>query len=175
MLLTLFGVLILKQALKLPSWELTFLFTCDEEIGSPSGNWVYAQGADYALVFEEPRQAGNLTPSITSCKSVILGSIEVTGRETHAGKNDLSGRSAVLELAHQIIQFYSFNDDARGICFNVVLISGGRPNGVGAGSARGEFCCAGILNGFWKSWTLWHSRSPWRTALCALTLGLLPT
>lgn len=146
-LISLFGALILKQAGKLPPWELTFLFTCDEEIGSTSGSKVYqreAQGADYALVFEGGRKSGSLTPLITSRKGVILGSIEVTGREAHAGKDYLSGRSAVLELAHQIIRLYSFNDYQRGIYFNVAPISGGRPNGIVAGEARGEFCCAGI-------------------------------
>ncbi len=146
-LIALFGALLLKETDALPPWELTFLFTCDEEIGSPSGSRIYAQesrSADYALVFEGARKSGELTPFITSRKGVILGSIEVTGREAHAGKDYLSGRSAVLELAHQIVRLYSFNDYERGIFFNVAPISGGRPNGIVAGEARGEFCCAGI-------------------------------
>ena len=49
-----------------------------------------------------------------------------------------------LELAHQIIRLYSFNDYEKGIYYNVAPISGGRPNGVVAGEARGEFCVAGI-------------------------------
>ena len=75
---------------------------------------------------------------------MILGAIGVEGREAHAGKAYLEGRSAVLELAHQIIRLYSFNDYEKGIYYNVAPISGGRPNGVVAGEARGEFCVAGI-------------------------------
>ena len=43
----------------------------------------------------------------------------------------------MLELAHQIIRLYSFNDYEKGIYYNVAPISGGRPNGVVAGEARG--------------------------------------
>ena len=146
-LIALFGALLLKQAGKLPPWEITFLFTCDEETGSQSGSRVYqreAVGADCALVLEGGRERDGRPCFITSRKGVILGSIEVEGKEAHAGKAYLEGRSAVLELAHQIIRLYSFNDYERGIYFNVAPISGGRPNGVVAGEARGEFCCAGI-------------------------------
>lgn len=146
-LIALFSALLLKQAGKLPPWEITFLFTCDEETGSQSGSQIYqreAAGADCALVLEGGRERDGRPCFITSRKGVILGSIEVEGKEAHAGKAYLEGRSAVLELAHQIIRLYSFNDLEKGIYFNVAPISGGRPNGVVAGEARGEFCCAGI-------------------------------
>ena len=146
-LISLFGALILKKAGLLPPWELTYLFTCDEETGSRSGRKVYAreaQGADLALVFEGGRERDGRPRFVTSRRGVILGAIDVEGREAHAGKAYLEGRSAVLELAHQIIRLYSFNDYEKGIYYNVAPISGGRPNGVVAGAARGEFCVAGI-------------------------------
>lgn len=146
-LISLFGVLILKEAGLLPPWELVYCLTCDEETGSQSGSRVYrreAEGADLALVFEGGREREGHPAFVTARRGVILGAIDVTGREAHAGKAYREGRSAVLELAHQIIRLYSFNDEERGICFNVAPISGGRPNGVVAGEARGEFCCAGI-------------------------------
>ena len=147
-LISLFGALILKEAGLLPPWELTYLFTCDEETGSRSGQKVYARevrGADLALVFEGGRETADGRPRfITARKGVILGAIDVKGREAHAGKAYLEGHSAVLELAHQIIRLYSFNDSEKGIWYNVAPISGGRPNGVVAGEARGEFCVAGI-------------------------------
>lgn len=147
-LISLFGALILKEAGLLPPRELTCLFTCDEETGSRSGQKVYARearGADLALVFEGGRETADGRPRfITARKGVILGAIDVEGREAHAGKAYQEGRSAVLELAHQIIRLYSFNDSEKGIWYNVAPISGGRPNGVVAGEARGEFCVAGI-------------------------------
>ncbi len=146
-LIALFGALILKRAGLLPPWELNFLFTCDEEIGSPTGQAVYARfapGADLALVFEGGREREGKPAFVTSRRGVILGEIQVEGKEAHAGGAYLEGRSAVLELAHQIIRLYGFNDLERGIYFNVAPISGGRPNGIVAGEAQGAFCCAGI-------------------------------
>ena len=146
-LAALFGALILKRAGQLPPWELTFLFTCDEEIGSESGRQVYAReapGAVCALVFEGGREKDGQPAFVTARRGVILGDIQVMGREAHAGKAYREGRSAVVELAHQIIRLYSFNDYEKGIYYNVAPISGGRPNGVVAGAARGEFCVAGI-------------------------------
>ena len=146
-LISLFGALLLKNAGLLPPWELTYLFTCDEETGSQSGQKVYereARDADLALVFEGGRERDGQPCFVTSRRGVILGAIGVEGREAHAGKAYLEGRSAVLELAHQIIRLYSFNDYEKGIYYNVAPISGGRPNGVVAGEARGEFCVAGI-------------------------------
>ena len=146
-LISLFGALILKKAGLLPPWELTYLFTCDEETGSRSGRKVYAreaQDATLALVFEGGRERDGRPRFVTSRRGVILGTVDVAGREAHAGKAYLEGRSAVLELAHQIIRLYSFNDYEKGIYYNVAPISGGRPNGVVAGEAAGQFCVAGL-------------------------------
>lgn len=146
-LISLFGALILKEAGLLPPWELTYLFNCDEEIGSPSGQKLFAreaEGADCALVFEGGREQNGKTSFVTARRGVILGDIEVKGKEAHAGAAYLEGHSAVLELSHQIIRLYSFNDMEKGIYYNVAPISGGRPNGVVAGDAHGQFCVAGL-------------------------------
>jgi len=148
-LIALFGALILKEAGLLPLWELVFLFSCDEETGSQSGRLLYqreAPGARCALVFEGARERQGRPCFVTARRGVLVGSIQVQGREAHAGKDYLEGRSAVLELAHQIIRLYSFNDLDRGIYFNAAPISGGRPNGVVAGQAQAEFCVAGLAS-----------------------------
>ncbi|WP_353733922.1 peptidase dimerization domain-containing protein [Oscillibacter sp.] len=88
-------------------------------------------------MFEGGRERDGRPRFVTSRRGVILGTVDVAGREAHAGKAYLEGRSAVLELAHQIIRLYSFNDYEKGIYYNVAPISGGRPNGVVAGEARG--------------------------------------
>ena len=126
-LIALFAGLLLKQEGLLPPWELTYVLNCDEEIGSPSGQKLFARearGADCALVFEGGREADGKIRFVTARRGVILGDIQVTGREAHAGKAYLEGRSAVLELAHQIIRLYGFNDPERGIYYNVAPISG---------------------------------------------------
>lgn len=146
-LISLFGALILKEAGQLPPWELTYIFNCDEEIGSPSGQNLFAReakGADCALVFEGGREQDGKVRFVTARRGVILGDIKIKGKEAHAGAAYLEGRSAVLELANQIIRLYSFNDMEKGIYYNMAPISGGRPNGVVAGNAQGQFCVAGL-------------------------------
>lgn len=146
-LISLFGALILKEAGQLPPWELTYVLNCDEEIGSPSGQALFARearGADCALVFEGGREQDGHVRFVTARRGVILGDIRVHGKEAHAGAAYLEGRSAVLELANQIVRLYGFNDLERGIYYNVAPISGGRPNGVVAGEAQAQFCVAGL-------------------------------
>lgn len=146
-LISLFGALILKEAGLLPPWELTYLFNCDEEIGSGSGQKLFAReakNADCALVFEGGREQDGHPAFVTARRGVILGDIHVTGKEAHAGNAYLEGHSAVHELAQQIVRLYSFNDMEKKIYYNVAPISGGRPNGVVAGEAHGQFCVAGM-------------------------------
>ena len=146
-LISLFGALILKEAGILPPWELTYLFNCDEEIGSGSGQKLFAreaETADCALVFEGGREQNGHPAFVTARRGVILGDIHVTGKEAHAGNAYLEGHSAVHELAQQIVRLYSFNDMEKKIYYNVAPISGGRPNGVVAGEAHGQFCVAGM-------------------------------
>ena len=75
---------------------------------------------------------------------VVLGALDIKGVEAHAGGAYLQGHSAVKELAHKILKYYSFNDYEREIFYNVAPIRGGRPNGIVAGDAHMEFCVAGI-------------------------------
>ena len=141
------AVEILQEAGCLPPWEIVFLFNCDEEIGSPSGSRLMereAVGADLALVLEGGREKDGVIRLITGRRGVILGTLDVTGVEAHAGRDYLSGHSAVRELAHKILDLYDGNDEKRKIYYNVAPISGGRPNGVVAGSAHAAFCCAGL-------------------------------
>ena len=146
--ISLYGVKAAIQAGLLPKKEIKFIYNCDEEIGTISGSHVYeteAKGAELALVFEGcSRTATGAYGVVTGRKGVILGTIDVEGKEAHAGADYLSGRSAVLELAHKIIELYHFNDIEQGIFFNVAPIERGRPNGIVAGSAHAEFCCAGL-------------------------------
>ena len=68
-LISLFGALILKEAGMLPPWELTYLFNCDEEIGSGSGQKLFAReakNADCALVFEGGREQNGADAFVTA-------------------------------------------------------------------------------------------------------------
>ncbi|MDO4491830.1 MAG: M20/M25/M40 family metallo-hydrolase [Lachnospiraceae bacterium] len=149
-----FALKILKELGLLPDVEIDILYTCDEEQGSMTGQDVFARiapGADAAFIFEpgDYKEAAPV-PVLTSRQGVILGNLDITGVEAHAGCDYSKGRSANLELAHKILELYSFNDDEKGIYYNAAPVSGGRPNGVVSGSANMQFCVAGIPD--WESY-----------------------
>ena len=149
-----YAVRILKELGLLPNIEIDFLYTCDEEQGSMTAQEVYreiSKGADAAYVFEpgEYREEKEI-PILTSRQGVILGNFDIKGVEAHAGSAYSKGHSANKELAHKILELYSFNDDEKGIYYNAAPVSGGRPNGVVSGSANMQFCVAGIPD--WESY-----------------------
>ncbi|MBR2188521.1 MAG: M20/M25/M40 family metallo-hydrolase [Eubacterium sp.] len=142
-----YAVRIASELGLLPDLEIVMLYTCDEEIGSPTAKEVFrkeAEGADCAYVFESAVETEDGFGLVTQRDGVILGSLDIKGVEAHAGGAYLEGHSAVKELAHKILKYYSFNDYSREIFYNVAPISGGRPNGIVAGDAHMEFCVAGI-------------------------------
>lgn len=131
----------------LPNKEIIMIYSCDEEIGSITSSVVFekeAQGAECAFVFEGAVKTDKGYGIVTQRRGVILGALDIKGVEAHAGGAYLQGHSAVKELAHKILKYYSFNDYEREIYYNVAPISGGRPNGVVAGDAHMEFCVAGL-------------------------------
>ena len=151
-----YALRIMQELGLLPDVEIDMIYACDEEQGSMTGREVYhrlSEGADAAFIFEP----GELTASgkhavITSRQGVILGNLDITGVEAHAGCAYSKGHSANKELAHKILELYSFNDDEKGIYYNAAPVSGGRPNGVVSGSANMQFCVAGI-----PDWASYHA------------------
>jgi glutamate carboxypeptidase len=108
---------------KLP---ITFLFMADEEVGSPTSRKLIedtAKGcAKYVLVLEPGRPNWGV---VTARKSVARYDLEITGVAAHAGGNHERGRSAIAELARQILALEGMTDYARGITVNVGVASGG--------------------------------------------------
>ena len=142
-----YAVRIASELGLLPDKEIVMMYTCDEEIGSPTANAFFekeAEGAECAFVFESAVPSENGFGIVTQRDGVILGALDVKGVEAHAGGAYLQGHSAVKELAHKILKYYSFNDYDREIFYNVAPIRGGRPNGIVAGDAHMEFCVAGL-------------------------------
>ena len=109
---------------KLP---ITFLFMADEEVGSPTSRRLIeetARNQKYALVLE-PGRPGNAV--VTSRKAVGRFTMSVGGVAAHAGAKHEEGRSALAELARQIVTLEGMTDYARGITVNVGVASGGTP------------------------------------------------
>lgn len=109
------GIVIMAEALALVErpGEVAVLLTSDEEIGS-----ITSRG----LVEREATRAGSvlvLEPSLDGAVKVARrgGSIyrlEVHGRAAHAGLEPELGRSALTELAHQVLALPGLADEALG-------------------------------------------------------------
>jgi glutamate carboxypeptidase len=104
---------------------ISFLFTPDEEIGSPISRKVIeemALGAARVLVTEPARDGGKV---VTARKGVGRFNVTITGRPAHAGARHEMGRSAIREAAHQILFIEGLTDYARGVTTTVGRMSGG--------------------------------------------------
>src|SRR5207253_714031 len=116
-----------------PHRPLRVLFTCDEEVGSPTSRPLIeatSSGAAVAFVLESPLPGGTLK---TARKGTGDYFVRIAGRAAHAGVEPQKGISATQELAHQIFALHALNDYASGKTVNVgVAHAGTRPNVVAA-------------------------------------------
>jgi glutamate carboxypeptidase len=115
----------LMEAGRTTALPLTFVYVSDEETGSVTARAVIeaeARKNKYALVLEPGRGNGEV---VTSRKGVAMYTLKVHGRPAHAGGAHRQGRSALRELAHQIIAIEAMTDYARGVTLNVGRAEGG--------------------------------------------------
>lgn len=118
---------------------VTFLFTPDEEVGSPTSRAMIEEEAAksaYVLVTEPARDGGRI---VTARQGVGRFTLAAHGRPAHAGARHMDGRSAIREMAHQILAIEGMTDYARGITTTVGLIKGGT-----AANVTPETCTAEI-------------------------------
>ncbi len=121
-----------------PPRPVVFLFTSDEEIGSPDSRRLIEQEARrsaFVLVLEPPLSDGRLK---TARKGVGRFVLEVTGRAAHAGVEPEKGVSAVTELAHQILALNALADPAAGTTVNVGVVRGGTTSNVVPAAATAD-------------------------------------
>ncbi len=104
---------------------ITFIFNSDEEIGSRSSVDLIQKEANssaFAFVLE----AGGLENEVvTGRKGNLTIELHIEGKAGHAAFATKDKPSAILEMAHKIIEFESLNDFGRGITINVGKIDGG--------------------------------------------------
>jgi glutamate carboxypeptidase len=109
---------------------LTFMFTSDEEIGSPTTRGLIedlGRGAAAVLVTEPAREGGKV---VTGRKGVGRFDVHVEGRPAHAGSRHADGRNAIREAARLILEVEGMTDYPRGITTTVGLIAGGTAENV---------------------------------------------
>ena len=117
-----FRQVVTADSAKLP---LTFLFTSDEEVGSPTSRRLIeseARRARYVLVTEPARDGGKI---VTSRKGVGRFEINATGIPAHSGARHSDGRSAIKEMARQVLAIEEMTDYTRGVTTTVGVIAGG--------------------------------------------------
>ncbi len=104
---------------------LKFLFTSDEEIGSPTSRDIIerlARESCAALVTEPARDGGRI---VTSRKGVGRFDVAIEGVPAHSGAQHDKGRSAVREAAHQLLFIEGLTNYATGVTTSVGMIRGG--------------------------------------------------
>ena len=109
---------------------VTFLFVPEEEVGSPTSRAAIeaaARASRYVLVTEPARDGGRV---VTARKGVAMFEMTVKGRPSHAGARHQDGRSAIREMARQILRLEDMTDYERGVTVNVGVVSGGTGTNV---------------------------------------------
>src|SRR5690606_31530935 len=103
-----------------------FLMVPDEETGSHASRASieqYAANARYGLVCEPARPNGGRC--VTARKGTGMLRLMVKGRPAHAGMQHEKGRSAIREMAHQVLALEGMTDYERGVTVSVGTIAGG--------------------------------------------------
>lgn len=117
-----------------PPRPLAVLLTGDEETGSEHSRALIEDLAReaWAVLIPEPSYGADLAV-VTARKGLGRFTLRAEGRAAHAGGNLADGRSAVAEVARQILDIEARTDFARGLTFSVGTVRGGtRPNVVPA-------------------------------------------
>ncbi len=104
---------------------IVYLFTPDEEVGSPTTRELIEEEgrrARYVLVTEPARDGGKC---VTARKGVGRFEMTATGVPAHSGGSHQRGRSAIKEMARQVLAIEGMTDYSRGITTTVGMILGG--------------------------------------------------
>ena len=126
---------LMKASLTTPL-PINVLFTTHEEVGKPSTrDIIEAEAARNKLVLvPEPGRADNAV--VTGRYAIARFKQEATGRPSHAGATLSSGRSAIREMARQILAIDAMTSED--CTFSVGIVHGGQWVNCVATTATGE-------------------------------------
>jgi glutamate carboxypeptidase len=134
--LALEAVRMLQRLALTPALPVTFLFTSDEEVGSPSTrDLIEAEAArhKYVLVPEPGRADGGV---VTGRYAIARFNLRSIGRPSHAGARLKEGRSAIRIMAEMVPQIEGMTTDA--CTFSVGVIHGGQWVNCVSSACEGE-------------------------------------
>ena len=115
---------------------ITVMFTPDEEVGTPSARDLIeaeARRNKYVLVPEPGRPNNGV---VTGRYAIARFNLEATGRPSHAGATLSSGRSAIREMARQILVIDGMTSED--CTFSVGIVHGGQWVNCVATTCTGE-------------------------------------
>jgi glutamate carboxypeptidase len=115
---------------------VTVLLTSDEEVGSPSTRTLIEATARrhvHVLVPEPARRDGGV---VVGRYAIARFRVTTRGKPSHAGLRLGEGRSAIREMAHQIIAIEGMTDEEAG--FNAGIVRGGEWSNVVAMRCEAE-------------------------------------
>ncbi|HEV2580016.1 MAG TPA: M20 family metallopeptidase [Ktedonobacteraceae bacterium] len=119
--------------------EIRFLCVSDEEINTRHCHDVMqqvCQDCQRALVLEAARANGDI---VSARKGHTWYTLTAQGRSAHAGVEPEKGRNAIVEIAHQVLQFEDLNGWREGITVNAGTIAGGTVANVVPDFAKAVF------------------------------------
>ncbi|HVB74959.1 MAG TPA: M20 family metallopeptidase [Ktedonobacteraceae bacterium] len=119
--------------------ELRFLCVSDEEINTRHCQDVMQQVCEdcqTALVLEAARANGDI---VSARKGNTAYTLTVQGRSAHAGVEPEKGRNAIVEMAHQVLEFQLLNGWREGLSISAGVISGGTVPNVVPDFAQTQF------------------------------------
>jgi glutamate carboxypeptidase len=115
----------LKRENILPKLPITYMFTPDEEVGSPSSRERIEEEAKkhkYILVPEPLRPWGDV---VTGRHAIQRFIVRIHGKPSHAGLTKAQGRSAIAKMAELISQIEAMTDYDRSTTYSVGTVNGG--------------------------------------------------
>jgi glutamate carboxypeptidase len=117
---------------------ITFLYVPEEEVGSPTSRAAIEREAlanKYVLVTEPAREGGKI---VTGRRGSARYRVHARGVPAHSGLRHQDGRSAIKEIAKQVLRFEALTDYEANLTCNVGLISGGTGTNVVPGECSAE-------------------------------------
>jgi glutamate carboxypeptidase len=119
--------------------ELRFLCVSDEEINTRHCQNTIEQACQDcqgAFILEAARSNGDI---VSARKGNTSYTLTAQGRSAHAGVEPEKGRNAVIELAHQVLEFQALNGWREGLTISADVITGGTVPNVVPDFAQAQF------------------------------------
>ncbi len=121
----LYAIKALEAAGLLSTLKVSLVLSSDEEIGSPHSRALFQEERPHATVCLVAECGGPNGEVVVSRNGKMGGRIDCFGKGLHVGLADKNKSSAILELAHKIIQLESLNGIFPGVTLNAGKIEGG--------------------------------------------------